>query len=492
MSTSSPRKSSTKLRSIRSASGSAVGAAPFGSSQKQRSCINRSKVPLRDVQRAVVKYMNNHDSLLVVHTTGCGKTLTAITVSQCYLDSYPENRVIFIGPTSLLSNFTKEMEKYGVENYNKYELYSYTQFLLNFKKGKRVDTKNSLLILDEVHNIRNLQDGQKQSKGSLVVESSYKAHKKLLLTATPFVNSVKDFIPYVNILHGEKVLGSSKDYNNGITNYYVEPKKDDPVHDYETLYTLLYGRVHFFDCRDIANYPTYKIYKIDVPMSESYYKNYERVLKKQDAEEIFSNPRAFYNGYRRAVNMAGPEYFSDKINYILPIIEKGKTIIYTNWIDFGIKPIEATLKKNNISFRSFTGSTKTSIRTTLVQDFNAGVFNVLILARAGGEGLDLKGVRNVVVMDPPWNDSGIQQITGRAIRFQSHNHLPKEERHVDVYFLSLVTPPTLNRNFYEFWKPKTDILKSGDALLYNIIATKAETNKRVIDLLKKCSFDYNP
>ena len=55
--------------------------------------------------------MDNHDGLLVIHGTGSGKTLTAITTSQCYLDRNPTGKVVFVGPVSLISNFQKEMKK---------------------------------------------------------------------------------------------------------------------------------------------------------------------------------------------------------------------------------------------------------------------------------------------------------------------------------------------------------------------------------------------
>jgi ERCC4-related helicase len=78
----------------------------------------------------VVEYMENNDGLIVIHGTGCGKTLTAITTTQCYLDKYPSRGVVFVGPTSLISNFQKEMKAYGVKNTDKYEFYSYDKIRL--------------------------------------------------------------------------------------------------------------------------------------------------------------------------------------------------------------------------------------------------------------------------------------------------------------------------------------------------------------------------
>ena len=67
-------------------------------------CVKRSNLELRDLQIKVVEYMEIYNGLLVVHGTGCGKTLTSLACSQCYLDKYPERGVVFVGPASLTSN----------------------------------------------------------------------------------------------------------------------------------------------------------------------------------------------------------------------------------------------------------------------------------------------------------------------------------------------------------------------------------------------------
>ena len=55
-------------------------------------------------------------------------------------------------------------------------------------------------------------------------------------------------------------------------------------------------------------------------------------------------------------------------------------------------------------------------------------------------GINLIGARDVVLMQPGWNDVEMEQAMGRAIRFQSHTHLPEEERKVDVWKLLLTKP----------------------------------------------------
>ena len=73
-----------------------------------------------------------------------------------------------------------------------------------------------------------------------------------------------------------------------------------------------------------------------------------------------------------------------------------------------------------------------------------------LLHKAGGEGLDLKGTRYVILLEKSWNRPNEEQIIGRAVRYKSHTHLPKEEQKVDVYHLIITKPPASARD-------KTDI-----------------------------------
>jgi hypothetical protein len=49
------------------------------------------------------------------------------------------------------------------------------------------------------------------------------------------------------------------------------------------------------------------------------------------------------------------------------------------------------------------------------------------------EGVSFRNVRNVHIMNPWWNESRIQQVIARAIRYKSHEGLPEEDRFVNVY-----------------------------------------------------------
>jgi hypothetical protein len=58
---------------------------------------------------------------------------------------------------------------------------------------------------------------------------------------------------------------------------------------------------------------------------------------------------------------------------------------------------------------------------------------VFMITGAGAEGLSLRNVRTVHIMEPYWNKVRTDQVKGRAVRICSHQDLPLEERNVEVY-----------------------------------------------------------
>lgn len=419
-------------------------------------------------------------------------TLTAITASQCYLDRNPTNKVVFVGPASLLSNFKKEMKAYGTKHNDRYELYTFDKFMNVAKVGRAIDCNKTMLIVDEAHNLRTLVTYTRDKAGrekikegkktKAVIDCAYKADKVLLLTATPFVNSLTDFIPLINMLYGRTLVGTRNDVNIGRVKDEIGKKPTK-----ETLTTLRYylkDKVDVNDCRD----PTFFPERIDnvrkVNMSDTFYNIYLRTIR---GEVLFgidfgAHPEAFYHAYRRAVNKAGPEYYTTKIKDALPILRKGKALIYSNWVAFGVNVLEKALEHEGIRFNTITGDTKKEDRAVIVKNFNDDQFQTLIITKAGGEGLDLKGVRSVVVLEPPWNDAGLEQVIGRAIRYKSHAHLPPSQRKVDVYMMSLVEPAKVLKA-----RGSQERSESGDSILYDIIEKKKEINNYLVAMMQELS-----
>ena len=64
---------------------------------------------------------------------------------------------------------------------------------------------------------------------------------------------------------------------------------------------------------------------------------------------------------------------------------------------------------------------------------NGENIKIVIGTVVASEGLDLKNVREIHILDPWYHLSRIEQIIGRGIRFCSHINLEREERNVTVY-----------------------------------------------------------
>ena len=125
----------------------------------------------------------------------------------------------------------------------------------------------------------------------------------------------------------------------------------------------------------------------------------------------------------------------------------------------------------------FTGAVNPKVRKQAVTDYNQGKLKALLLSSAGGEGLDLKGTRQIQVLEPHWNEEKLKQVIGRAIRHGSHSHLKKEERNVKVQrYLAQPRPTT--------WQRITGQTPQGiDDYLYNMSRDKEKLNDQLTGLL---------
>ena len=83
-------------------------------------------------------------------------------------------------------------------------------------------------------------------------------------------------------------------------------------------------------------------------------------------------------------------------------------------------------------------------RGELVQNFKSlrnkkGVdAAILMITKAGAEGLDLKSVRQVHVLEPFWNEVRVQQVLGRGSRNHSHSYLEPAEQNVENFVYKAV------------------------------------------------------
>ena len=66
-------------------------------------------------------------------------------------------------------------------------------------------------------------------------------------------------------------------------------------------------------------------------------------------------------------------------------------------------------------------------------NINGGDIKVIIITKAGSEGIDFKNIRQAHILEPWYNNNRNEQIIGRAVRYCSHSLLPFNKRNVEIY-----------------------------------------------------------
>ena len=79
---------------------------------------------------------------------------------------------------------------------------------------------------------------------------------------------------------------------------------------------------------------------------------------------------------------------------------------------------------------------KATIASGPDSNINGQKIKVIIGSTVAGEGIDLKFIREIYVLDTWFHLNKLEQILGRGIRNKSHIALPKEKRNVTVYLLT--------------------------------------------------------
>lgn len=112
---------------------------------------------------------------------------------------------------------------------------------------------------------------------------------------------------------------------------------------------------------------------------------------------------------------------------------------------------------------------------------------MITVTQSGAEGISLKNVRHVLILEPFWNMVRMEQVVGRAVRTCSHNSLPAAERTVEVsIFCSVFTPEQLKR---EFTLRTLDKGMSSDMHILQLAEKKDTINQTFLNHLKVAAVD---
>lgn len=474
--------------------------------------VSKIRSTLKPHQQAVVDVLQQQSGVLAAHGVGTGKTLSSIAAAHSL--GMPIEAVV---PASLQENYLKELTKH-VSGKQPARVRSYEKATTE----KEIDP-NALMVLDEAHRIRNAMGTRSRTVHGL----GRMAKKRLALTGSPVYNRPADIASLVNFVAGKDVLPTDPKLFNkmfigerqimpslmaqlrGVQPGVEEFLRNDPYLFKQLKKYVLYEG----PSKDNPDFPTRTDEVVHVPMSKVQSRVYSGLLKrlpiwaqykfkkglppsKQESKEL----NAFMGGVRQASNTPTPflhkltpedeREHTPKINAAVEDIKKRikanprhRAVVYTNYVDSGVRPLSQRLREHGIAHKVFKGGMPRAERKAVIEEFNKGKTPVLAITSAGTEGLDLKGVRAVHILEPHFNQEKIEQAIGRARRYKSHAHLPEDERKVRVMHYAAQPRAGLLRRIFT----KTKSTPGVDEYLMAMAARKGRLGSQLRDMMEQAT-----
>jgi hypothetical protein len=120
-------------------------------------------------------------------------------------------------------------------------------------------------------------------------------------------------------------------------------------------------------------------------------------------------------------------------------------------------------------------------------NLHGSIIKILMITKSGSEGISLKNVRQVHILEPYWNQIRIDQVIGRARRANSHIDLPKNERFIDTFlYLMKFTDKEIDDNLTI---KRLDKSLTTDQSIYDTASRKMNIITKFQNLLKSASVD---
>jgi hypothetical protein len=112
---------------------------------------------------------------------------------------------------------------------------------------------------------------------------------------------------------------------------------------------------------------------------------------------------------------------------------------------------------------------------------------IMMITQSGAEGISLKNVRRVLIMEYFWNSVRISQVIGRAVRTCSHEMLPEEERNVQIFtYIMTFTKKQMEK---DFTLRTLDKELTTDEYILDIAQRKEGIINQFLNMLKAASAD---
>ena len=435
---------------------------------------------LRPHQAEALSRLDSQDGIILDHSTGSGKTKTFLKAIEKRLAETKDGHALVLAPASLISNIDKEIEKHDVK-IDRSRLIARSYEKASNESEELAKKKIVIAVADEAQKLRNPGTKRHSTLSDIIAT----ADKRVLASATPSYNHISDISPLINLAAGERVLPEGK---KPFEDRYVSKTVEQPsllkritghgpveisgLKRKAELQSIVGEYVHHYDLRDDpaakSKFPSKEEHVISVEMSPKQHQVYKYLegrlplhlrlkvrynlpLDKKESAQL----NAFSTGVRQVSNSIKP-FVSEKDRGSAETSPKIRTavssltehhkadknfrgLVYSNYLDAGLLDYSKELEKAKIPHTVFTGSLSAKEKDAAVAAYNKGEVPVLLISSSGAEGLDLKGTKLIQTLEPHFNQSKIDQVMGRGVRYMSHEHLPENERHVKIeHYLSVM------------------------------------------------------
>lgn len=383
---------------------------------------------------------------------GLGKTLQVITTilhikNQGYLDNH---RVLIIAPTSLLSNWQKEIERFAPDLnlliyhgqnrdlVNEYDVLITSYGLARRDKKELNQIKWFLLVIDEAQNIKN--PNAEQTKAIKSIDAQH----KIAMSGTPVENRLLEYWSIFDFTN-KHYLSTLKQFKDRYASPIEKERNKDCLERFKKVTSPFILRRLKSDKSIIQDLPDKieanrycsltaeqaALYQEVVDMSMKKIEDSEGIERKglvlkliNALKQICNHPSQFNKKKRASIEQSGKMEMLEEILLAIDNTAE-KSLIFTQYTQMGeiIAKVLEEKFKNPIPFLH--GGLSRKARDEMVSNFqNSSCMRTLIVSlKAGGTGLNLTAASHVIHYDLWWNPAVEAQATDRAYRIGQNRNV---------------------------------------------------------------------
>jgi len=418
------------------------------------------------------------------------------------------SKIFVLTPGSLRLNWLSEYCRVcGVVEPAYLEKYTFITYNYNIIDDlKKYDFNNSLVIIDEVHNLLNGYKNRSKNTTALYEKIMDSNCRVLLLSGTPIIqpNIAMDWQNLSALLDGGRSAGIKHineipDVNfTGIVSYYpgdpsqypdviIKPiQKTEMTSEQYKVYKDIYDweeRIrrqgppdqrlfHQNPARylhEVQQFIKANKYLLSRLISNFFYGNtFIDELKESDTDsdtdeikddrlpDKMKNEGGWISLSRHTLAEMSPKFVKLLTNIIKNIDQKH--VIYSFYKTRGGVQLIQTLinycgKKYGIRAEIFSGDVSSKQREKLLDEFNSEqnrggkLIKVLLVTEAGSEGISVLECNNIHILESSTRENRTRQAIGRVIRYKSHEKLPKAQQFVNVWRYWSVQPASETKKY---------------------------------------------